>query len=183
MLKIFAGAVLSVAAAIPAWAGTAWTFEKISFPPRAGWCPTLAAQALEVRPCGEDFPALSIAVAQRNGGRQDLTKLAAAGADQAATPEAKKAVLDIAQTGRENCEENSYAVQRAPMPGVASFAVVASYVCNGDEEAPVPYTRLTAYAQAGDGSVWTVGFDHPAGPISDADRAMIKSALAKISGR
>jgi hypothetical protein len=167
------------------FAATDWTFEKISLTPRPGWCPSVneAAPALEVRPCGEDYPVLSLAIRQKGAARQDLARLAATDAGKAGDLDGKKLVLDAVQTGREDCEENSFAVERAPMRGVPSFSVVATYVCAGNQDAPIPFTRFTAYAQGRDGSLWVVGFDHPAGPISDNDRAMIKSAIAKISGR
>jgi hypothetical protein len=186
MLKIMASAILACGLAGTASAATGWSFEKIAFPPRQGWCPAPAAQdnppALEVRPCGEDFPALSLAIEQRSAARQDLARLAAAGADKAESADGKKLVLDTVQTGREDCEENSFAVQRSPMPGVPSFAVVASYICSGNQDAPVLFNRFTAYAQGRDGAVWVIGFDHPAGPIFDGDRAMIKAVIAKIMG-
>jgi hypothetical protein len=189
MLKFMPWAALAcaVAGAAPALAATGWNFGNISFAPRQGWCPARAAQdaTLEVRPCDEDFPALSIGIAQSKAARQDLASLAAADADKAADEDGKKRVLETmaGRTGNDDCTENSYAVDRSPMPGVASYSVAASFICGGNEDMPALFHVFTAYAQGRDGSVWTVSFDHPGGPISNNDRAMIKAAIAKISGR
>jgi hypothetical protein len=69
------------------------------------------------------------------------------------------------------------------MAGVPAFSVTASFICDGNEEQPVLFDVFTAYAQRRDSTLWTVAFDHPGGPISNNDRAMIKAAIAKISAR
>jgi hypothetical protein len=178
--------LVSAAGAAAAGAATDWNIGNISFAPRPGWCPAQAAQdaALEVRPCDEDFPVLSISMVQSQAARQDMARLAADEAGMAANEDRKKRVLDtVAARAGGDCVENSYAVDPAPMPGLASFSVAASYICNGNEDMPALFHVFTAFAQRRDGSIWTVSFDHPGSPISNNDRAMIKAAVARISGR
>src|SRR3954464_13580679 len=90
---IMTAAFLASVLAGAAYAATDWTFGAIAFTPRESWCAAPAAEggppALEMRPCGEDFPSLSASSGEKGAPRQDLAKLAAAEAGKAATDEAK----------------------------------------------------------------------------------------------
>lgn len=194
MRIVMALAVMAVSAlgAASAFAQQTWTHGGIAFPPREGWCTTIADQddgsggklpALEARPCGAEFPILSTALVRRGLAMLDLPTATGRAATESGGETGKKVVNGIFQKKDPACTQLTFELDRAPIPGITGFAVIASYNCPALGSLPSWFRNFTAYAQQQNGDLWVVAFDYPLEPITEADKQMISGFVAAISAR
>jgi hypothetical protein len=169
-----------------------WSHEGVSFPGRDNWCAKTTQQddgqgnvtpALELRPCGLEFPFLSVGVAARGMEPLDLAVLTAQAADVTLGPDGEATTTAIFRKQDAGCTKISRTISRDPIAGVSSFDLFAQYACPALSAEPTVMRNFTSYAQRGNGDVWVVAFDHPDGDITDADKTMIRSAIAAIQSR
>lgn len=168
-----------------------WTHNGVTFAQRDGWCATKTNQddgqggtleALELRPCGQEFPLLSAAVAGHTDAPLDVPALTAQAAEVAAQDTGKQTTAAIFKKQASDCTESSFSVDPSPIPGINAFAVIAGYDCPSLNEAALTYMRtLTGFAQQRNNNFWIVAFDYPLADLTDADKAMIQGAIQTIT--
>lgn len=165
-----------------------WSHEGIAIPQRAGWCAKTAEQddgsggkisALEVRPCGQDMPYVSLGVAVRGVDLLDMDAIIADAAQAAATDVGKVAVDNIVAKREANCTRDSYTVTLGLVENVSGYDVLATYTC--PTLGVTTLRTFNAYAQRQNGDVWVVAFDHPLTDIAGEDQTMIRAAIAAIT--
>jgi hypothetical protein len=186
---VAAGLALAGMAGAPAMAQTSWSFDGVSIPPRAGWCPTTTAQyvpgggsvqALEVRPCGSDFPYLSVGVAARGMPAADVAALTNQAAVGMEGDLGRKNMLEIFQRKSASCTIATYNVDRAPLPGLTAVALTSSANCPALGTGPVWFRNFATFVKRKNGDLWAVAFDYPLAPMTEADKQMIRGAIAII---
>jgi hypothetical protein len=171
-----------------AFAQSNWTIDGITFDQRAGWCVKNAVQdgipVLEIRPCGSDFPYVSVGkiATPEQGKNLDLPGLLATAMQNAATDENRASTLKLATDKYGSCTMLSYSVDQKPIPGITGYAVLASFNCPAAPNNPrVEYRNFNTAVRRPDGAVWAVAFDYPTAPMSAEDTAMITSAIGRIA--
>ncbi len=194
---VVAGLVLAAASgAAPALAQnvqsapSAWTFEGVTFAPREGWCSKVAmqpvpggdpVQALEVRPCGADFPYLSVGIGKRQAGDLNVVDLLNRAAQSMEGATGKNNILTTFQNSYGTCTLATYDVNRKPLPGLGAVTVTSSANCSKDTSGPIWYRNLATFVMRPNGDLWAVAFDYPSAPMTDGDILMIRSAVATIA--
>lgn len=187
--KMLAGAVALFGAMLSAAPAQAqdWSFGGITFTPRAGWCPSHTtqggAQTLETRPCGQDYPYMSIAIgAPADGSSWDIPGLAETFAQTMEGPKGASLFAEAVAPMYGSCVKQSLTVERNPVPQVKGASVVATFDCtkNGVTTS-IDFRNFTGYVQTKAGALWVVTFDYPQGPMTSDDHAMIKAAIDKIA--
>ena len=186
LLALLGGAVMLGGA--PAQAQTGWTQSGVAFDQRSGWCATHTLQeglpAMEARPCGSEFPYMSVAVAApaEKAPNLNLAAALAAAANQAEEPADRANVLKLATDKYGACTTVSYSVDRAPISGVVGFAVLAQFTCPAAPGDPrVNYRNFTSLVRQPNGAIWALAFDYPTDPLSAQDIAMLRAAIGHIA--
>jgi len=175
--------------AAPASAQNGWTFSGVAFTPREGWCPEATQQGgsptLEVRPCGEAYPYMSIAVGIPPDGKGTTWDLAKLAQNFVETMEGAKGPAIFAEAVAPTygtCVKQSLVVERNAVPQVYGSSVVAKFSCTKDGKTEsIDFSNYTVYSQTRAGAVWVVTFDYPQGPMTPGDHAMIKAAVDRIA--
>ena len=106
--------------------------------------------------------------------------LTAEAADTTLGPTGEQATTNIFLKQDAGCRKVSRTVARNPIEGINGFDLLAKYSCPALSSEPTIMRNFTAYAQRKNGDVWVVAFDHPLGDITDADKTMIRAAIATI---
>lgn len=180
-------AMAFAAASGAAFAQTNWTLEGITFDQRAGWCSKNAVQdgvpVLEIRPCGSDFPYMSVGkiVPPEQAKNLNVADLLADAAKDASTDESRASILKLASDKYGACTTQSFSVDQHPIPGISGFAKLGSYNCPAASNGKVDYRNFTTLVRRPDGAIWAVAFDYPTSPMSADDTAMITSAIGRIA--
>ncbi len=174
--------------AAPACAQSDWTIGGITFDKRDGWCSKPAVQdgihVLEIRPCGADFPYLSVGIIAppEQGKGLDVASLLAGGMKNASSDENRASILKLATDKYGACTTTSFLVDEHPIPGIAGYATLASYNCPKAPDNPkVDYRNFGTLIRQPNGAVWGVAFDYPVEPLTPQDSAMISSAIGRIA--
>lgn len=170
-------------------AQTMWSFKGFQFPARDGWCsketnqgtPSEPAPTLEARPCGADFPYVSIGLGRAGDGSGpvDTSPLASNGVDYSNGPDGHKLVLGMINAKHTACVETKYTVTRDAIPLITGFLLDAEYKCTDTTEA-VTFRNWTSFASTRKGDLWIVAFDYPQTAVTGGDIAMLQSVIATI---
>lgn len=189
-LRVIAATLMLAGLFVGEASAQTWSFDGVTFAKRDGWCAKTAEQndgrggktaAYELRPCGKDFPFMSLAVAVRGAAPANMDQAIPQIAAQTASEDGKTRTDTVFKRRDPNCTRVSHKVVTNPFAGIAGFDLTASYACPALGPDPSVMRNFTAYAQRKNGDVWVVAFDHPDTDISESDQAMIRSAVAAIA--
>jgi hypothetical protein len=173
----------------PAVAQSGWTFNGVQFDARDGWCTRHTTQggnaAMEVRPCGSDYPYMSLGfVAQRNGQVWDVAAIVDSAVTALEGPEGPSLFAEAARAAYGECTKSSMRIERDAVPQVPGYSVIARFVCTKDgASSERDFKNFSGYALAPNGDLWIVAFDYPDGDITSGDAAMIQAAVDRITKR
>lgn len=192
VLKMLGATAALLVGSLPASAqGNPLAYNGFTFEAPAGWCAEqVVAQGsttLEIRKCDDRFRYMAILLLRpaTPGQAYDVASMAKAGADLLEGPQGKGVIETVVETaGYGDCTVSGLVINRNAVPGVPGFEFVASPVCTKDGVTQtVDFTNFSAYVATQGGALWSVTFDHPQGPMTSEELALVKAAADKISGR
>lgn len=165
-----------------------WTHEGITFPKREGWCATKAVRVapdnriesyLDMHPCGAIDPVLHASIAERATKR--MTPLEAVMMTSRYMDSDKgKQIFSAMFKGKDpTCEVLLYLVDHELDADPPSYTYAGNATCT---KLGLVKMRIRAtFVQIANGDMWSLDFEHPNTALTEADRAMIRNAVAAIA--
>jgi len=176
-LVVFLGAFTANSVEKPSW-----QMGTISVSAVEGWCQSpvipspASGQSLDVAPCGQSFPAVSVtrlAMASRS-----MADTLTSGSSQAEKDRVEAAVLKDVSTRFGNCLESSYTIQFSGPPELPGYEARGTYLCGGKV---VEHSTSRGYQATEDGSLFAIDANQDSSaPNSDVD-GLINSLARAIS--
>lgn len=166
-----------------------WEYEGVTVAQLGGWCALPAKQdiagggsvdVLEVRPCGAQFPMLTLARAPGELAMLDAGVVLRAAMAGSRTQEVRSFVLRKTRAQWGECEERSYVVHDSVVGGVTGYVLRAEFGCPAAPNSTVFIVNFVTFVNAVDHSLFTVAFDSPMRAMTDSDFAMIREFTEAI---
>jgi len=189
VVKLLGMVAFVAAMALPAAAQQGWTFGGLVFKEQAGWCTTHLDDSMEIRRCGTDFPYLAVSTAAPppSAGEvpYNVATIASGGAATMESADGPGIFAELMEPIYGKCSGDTLDVLRNPVPGVAGFTIVGTFVCGKEEAIPAPidFRNFSGFVNDTAGGVWVVSYDYPLEELNAEDIALIQSVAGTIEGK